>query len=32
VVAAWVLLAVLVIALAPKLTATTNEAEFLPRH
>ena len=32
VVAAWVLLAVLVIALAPKLTATTDEAEFLPRH
>jgi RND superfamily putative drug exporter len=32
VVAAWVLLAVLVIALAPKLTATTDEAEFLPQH
>jgi RND superfamily putative drug exporter len=29
---AWVLLAVLVIALAPKLTSTTDEAEFLPKH
>ena len=32
VVAAWVLLAVLVISLAPKLTSTTDEAEFLPKH
>jgi len=32
VLAAWVLLAVLVIALAPKLTSTTDEAEFLPKH
>ncbi|HET9498645.1 MAG TPA: MMPL family transporter [Marmoricola sp.] len=32
VVAAWIILAVLVIAFAPKLTSTTDESEFLPGH
>ena len=32
VVAAWVILAVLVISFAPKLTSTSDESEFLPAH
>ena len=32
VVAAWVLAAVAVVSLAPALTSTTDEAEFLPKH
>jgi putative drug exporter of the RND superfamily len=32
VVAAWVILAVLVISFAPKLTSTSDESEFLPGH
>jgi RND superfamily putative drug exporter len=32
VVAAWVVLAVLVISFAPKLTSTSDESEFLPAH
>ena len=28
----WIVLAVIVIATAPALTATTDEAEFLPKH
>lgn len=32
VIAAWVLLAVVVVSLAPALTSTQDESEFLPRH
>jgi putative drug exporter of the RND superfamily len=32
VVAAWVILAALVISFAPKLTSTSDESEFLPTH
>jgi RND superfamily putative drug exporter len=32
VIAAWVVLAVLVVALAPALTSTQDESEFLPKH
>ena len=32
VIAAWVLLAVVVVALAPALTSTQDESEFLPKH
>ncbi|MEU2349142.1 MMPL family transporter [Modestobacter sp. NPDC049651] len=32
VIAAWIVLAVAVVALAPKLTSTSDEAEFLPSH
>jgi putative drug exporter of the RND superfamily len=32
VVLAWIIVAVVVVSTAPKLTSTTDEAEFLPRH